>query len=413
MGLLRAFGVLFLVLLALAGAALWAAIDRTPRVVRGESLSPQSVAQAKALLAANDPRRLHSGAQREAVIPVALVDDAANHLAGRFARGRATFTLADGAGQLRISIPLPGPLPGLYANLSARFAVHDGVPTVDAARIGSLPIPAALPGQLLVRVLARAGLEAELLLLQHALQRADFDPATGTIRLGFVWEAELLDRARSGAFSPADVARLKEAQGALAALLDRHAPGQPLALVQVLGPLFGDPERRSLDQRRAMLVILAAYLGEKGLTPILPEARDWPRPRSLPLIIANRHDSAQHFIISAAIAAWAGSPVANAVGLNKEIDDSRGGSGFSFADLAADRAGTRFGEMLSRHGERLDQALKDGLGDRALMPRLDDLPEGLPEAEFRRRFGSVDSPAYRKLADAIEARLDALPLYRP
>ena len=47
------------------------------------------------------------------------------------------------------------------------------------------------------------------------------------------------------------------------------------------------------------------------------------------------------------------------------------------------------------------------------MPRLDDLPEGLPEAEFRRRFGSVDSPAYRKLADAIEARLDALPLYRP
>ena len=92
MGLLRAFGILLLVLLALAGAALWAAIDRTPRVVRGESLSPQSVAQAKALLAANDPRRLHSGAQREAVIPVALVDDAANHLAGRFARASFTWS---------------------------------------------------------------------------------------------------------------------------------------------------------------------------------------------------------------------------------------------------------------------------------------------------------------------------------
>lgn len=413
MGLLRAFGVVLLVLLALAGAALWAAIDRMPLVVRSESLSPQSVAQAKALLAANDPRRLRGGEQREAVIPVALVDDAANHLAGHFTRGRATFTLVDGASQLKMSIPLPGPLQGLYANLSARFAVRDGVPTVDAARIGSLPIPAALPGRLLVRLLSRAGLDAERGLLQHALRSADFDAATGTIRLGFVWEAELLDRARAGAFSPAEIARLKDAQGALAALLDHHAPGQPLALVKVLGPLFGDPERRSLDQRRAMLVILAAYLGEKGLTPILPEARDWPRPRRVSLIIANRHDSAQHFVISAAIAAWAGSPVANAVGLSKEIDDSRGGSGFSFADLAADRAGTRFGEILSRHGERLDRALQDGLSDRTLMPQLDDLPEGLPEAEFRRRFGSVDSPAYRKLADAIEARLDALPLYRP
>ena len=36
--------------------------------------------------------------------------------------------------------------------------------------------------------------------------------------------------------------------------------------------------------------------------------------------------------------------LSDVIGLYKEIEDSRGGSGFSFNDIAADRAGTRFGE---------------------------------------------------------------------
>lgn len=45
------------------------------------------------------------------------------------------------------------------------------------------------------------------------------------------------------------------------------------------------------------------------------------------------------------LAAYAGTPLADVVGLFKEMEDSRGGSGLSFNDIAADRAGTRMGEL--------------------------------------------------------------------
>ena len=75
-----------------------------------------------------------------------------------------------------------------------------------------------------------------------------------------------------------------------------------------------------------------------------------------PLIVTlqQRWDYPLHFLISALVAAEAGTPLADAVGLWKELTDARrGGSGFSFEDLAADRAGTRFGELAIRDPARL------------------------------------------------------------
>ena len=82
---------------------------------------------------------------------------------------------------------------------------------------------------------------------------------------------------------------------------------------------------------------------------MVPEAHDWPHPRPLRVTLRQRQDFTLHFLISAVIAAEAGTPLADAVGLWKELADARrGGSGFSFNDLAADRAGTRFGERAVR-----------------------------------------------------------------
>jgi hypothetical protein len=46
------------------------------------------------------------------------------------------------------------------------------------------------------------------------------------------------------------------------------------------------------------------------------------------------------------------------------------------------------------------------------MPRVSDLPEFLPEAEFIARFGGVDGDGYRRMLADIEARIDALPLWQ-
>jgi len=121
----------------------------------------------------------------------------------------------------------------------------------------------------------------------------------------------------------------------------------------------------------------------------------------------------KHFLVSAAIAAEAGSPLADAIGLYKEIDDSRGGSGFSFTDIAADRAGTRFGEITAQSGERarkLAQAAASGLREDNFMPAVSDLPEFLSAAEFERRYGGVDGPEYRRMMAEIKARIASRPL---
>jgi hypothetical protein len=106
--------------------------------------------------------------------------------------------------------------------------------------------------------------------------------------------------------------------------------------------------------------------------------------------------------------------LSDAIGLYREVDDSRGGSGFSFNDIAADRAGTRFGELAtgSAAGARqLQQRIAAGIKESALMPAVADLPEFMPEAEFKRRFGGIGAPAYQRMMADIERRVAACPLY--
>ena len=55
-----------------------------------------------------------------------------------------------------------------------------------------------------------------------------------------------------------------------------------------------------------------------------------------------RRDLAQHFAVSAALTILIGPQDTEAIGIIKEMTDSRSGSGFSFVDLSADVAGIQF-----------------------------------------------------------------------
>lgn len=58
---------------------------------------------------------------------------------------------------------------------------------------------------------------------------------------------------------------------------------------------------------------------------------------------------AMHFISSAAIAAYTDTVLSDAIGLYKELEDARSGSGFSFNDIAANRAGTSFAAKIMKN----------------------------------------------------------------
>jgi hypothetical protein len=131
-------------------------------------------------------------------------------------------------------------------------------------------------------------------------------------------------------------------------------------------------------ENRAALVVLALYATGRGMGELVPAAKQWPQPAWRTVTLAGRDDFAKHFLLSAAIAAEGGSPLADAIGVYKEIADSRGGSGFSFNDMGANRAGTRFGEVASQspgRARQLARAVASGVKESDFMPDVSDLPD--------------------------------------
>lgn len=384
------------------------ATDAQPLVVRSDAISPLAIAQARRLLAMHDPRRQQSGQISIVDIPASLIDEGTNYLAGRYLRGRGRFELTEAGGEFRITLPLPGER---FLNLPAGIPPADGMPTIGDARLGSLPLPGRLLDYAIAGAVRFSGVDSEWQIASRALRALTYDRAGQTVAVTYEWQPQILERARAVALAPDEISRLHHARLALVALFAHRAPGAPVSLAEILQatlPTSKDPR----GDGRAILLVLASHLAEMDLAALVPAARDWPRPRWVRIHLAGRHDLAQHFVVSAALAAWSGEPVADAISLYKELNDARHGSGFSFIDLAADRAGTRFGDALAKRPARLIERLAGSLRDSDLLPPVHDLPEGLDAEAFRQRFSSPDSLPFKTLARDIENRLDALPLYR-
>ncbi|MBU2277746.1 MAG: hypothetical protein KKB45_03000, partial [Gammaproteobacteria bacterium] len=132
--------------------------------------------------------------------------------------------------------------------------------------------------------------------------------------------------------------------------------------------------------------------------------------------LARRPDLQQHFIYSATIQVLTNKNVSNTVGEAKELLDSiKGGSGFSFVDLLADRAGVRFAQIAigsASSAAALQQFFSQELTEADLFPSKSRLPEGLSQQTFEQEYQSVDSVNYQKILQDIDQRLDALPLYQ-
>jgi hypothetical protein len=129
-----------------------------------------------------------------------------------------------------------------------------------------------------------------------------------------------------------------------------------------------------------------------------------------------RPDWARHFCVSAAITVLLQEAVSDAVSLLKEeLDADEGGSGFSFADLLADRAGAAFALSVTRDeaaARAMQDRLADGFGIEEVFPTADGLPEGISKAELQSRYGGISGEGYCRVVEEIERRVAACAAYR-
>lgn len=417
----RAFGrallALLIVLVLLPLLVLVLAIESAPGLDRAVVLTPEHVARAKSVLMGRYQANRRAGGTGALFVLPEDVDLAANYLASRFARGSARVTVHDGRADFALSVPLPG-LPGLYLNVQGTALEERPLPGVVGLRVGDLPVPDWLTARVRDGLLAWVRHHPDYHVALDAVQQVRL-LRWGVIAI-YTWQPDLSRRMRAAAMDPAERARLRHYHDRLAELWREPRGAGAVQMVEMLGALLRQAAARSdgssaVEETRSAVLMAALAAVGKQADILIPDAASWPPLPSRRVLLAGRDDFAKHFLVSAAIAAYAGTVVADAVGLYKEVEDARGGSGFSFNDLAADRAGTRFGELASASeasAHALQELARAGLTDRDVIPETRDLPEYLPEAEFQRRFGGIGAPAYRAMMEEIERRVASLPLYR-
>jgi len=179
--------------------------------------------------------------------------------------------------------------------------------------------------------------------------------------------------------------------------------------------------RDPVIENRAAIFSLGMLLGhprvEEFLGPIHISQSNHAARRILSrVVLRDRSDWTKHFCVAAAIALLSDEIVSDAASLLKEeLDSDIGGSGFSFSDILASRAGTTFA-LWATHDEAAARAAQDRIvrGFRVddFFPSAADLPEGITDAELQSQYGGVGGEGYRRIIEEIERRIAACAAYR-
>jgi hypothetical protein len=410
------FGLIFFAAVA-AVAVLFVASEKEPLVPGAVAATAAELRRAENLLAGDLYGRAEPGQDRALELTPRELDVLADLLMRQIASGHARARLADGSAELAVSLPVfwerrP------YANIRLRFRQTEQAPRLVSAWLGGLPLPPGLLQRLALRW-AEEALDAGQ--WSGLLQRMEF--GTYGVRVVYRTRSNLLD-ALAGRLTDADQRRLLARQQQLAAIVDAQPRAGRLDLAELLSALLalgedaGAPASDVPADNRAAILALAAYVNGRRLLVADAAAGDADRQaasaRPRPVQLRGRRDLAQHFMASAAMVVGGGSTLSHLVGLSKELRDADGGSGFSFPDLMANRAGVRFAELAvgspagAQHVQRLARV---GLEQDAIMPSIDGLPEGLQRGALERALGDLGSPDYQRLLAYIDRRIDKSPLY--
>ena len=406
-----------LIILAALTVLPWLMLDNAPTIEPPTEFQRADLAGIKSLFQKHDPRRQTPDVVQSIRLDEAELNRVLNYAVELPRVSGIAAELTPGLATLNATLSVPPNPFGRYLNITAEVAEAPGGLQIQRLRLGSLPLPGALADWVARQFHRQLLRDPTYAAMADAFSRVDF--AENQATLDYRWHPKLLTQLERKSvallIAPEDQARMLVYAEHLKTLLKPYPHGSTVPLVQLVAPLFEHALQSGGDARienRAALTALAAYLGGVSLPKLLQgDSRSIYRAPPVLLSLYGRRDLAEHFTLSAALSINGGSRLANAIGLLKEEEDAKKGSGFSFTDLAADRAGVRLGERSTGDAaERVRQQLAAARSDADLMPDIRDLPEFMPQTEFDRRFGPIGSGRYQRVIERIDASLDAHPL---
>ena len=416
----------------LALALLFGSLETEAAVPLPRELGTADRREVVAVFRGKDPRTIPAGETRTLTLRQQDLDRLvawALPLVHDPQRVRASAALeADDTVLVRGSLRLPLVGRWLNAAASARVAVRHGVLSLRAPRLrlGPRELPPLLMDPLgpLVERALRA--ERPLRPVLAAVRETRVEPGVLTasygrmdtppgLLAGLVWgegkgvalrepvAAQVRALLEAMAASPRGDARFARAYEAAFALASERSRGGS-----------------AVEENRAAVLALGIVLGTARLAPFAGEEEDAAQAKRAAELrggttLRGRADWTRHFSISSALTVLSAVAPSNSAGLLKEELDADGGSGFSFGDLLADRAGTTFGAVATRDeasARNVQERLARGFQVDAFFPPASGLPEDIPDSELRARYGGVGGPLFKQHADDVERRVAACAAYR-
>ncbi len=324
---------------------------------------------------------------------------AGNYLVNRYHRSAIHVELVNQKLRCELSLMLPKNPVANYFNVSFRLGSEEGelLPHIAKFKVGKLLLPAKFADFMIHALIRYSFLNDYFILATTPIQRVEIAGKTLTIFYDSDSTNHIVNPESRRCY-----------QQKITEVITQHNKKWRLSLAELLKPVFELAAQRSsletaIEENRSAILALNDYVNAE-------------KNPSQMTFLYKRSDLAQHFVGAAALAASMNSRVANALGEVKELSDAQaGGSGFSFIDLTADKAGSRFGELAvstpenARQFQKFIAQIKDYYD---FMPDPRDLPEHMSEAEFKHRFESTQSSAYTTLAAKIDKRISQMPLYQ-
>ncbi len=401
--------------------AIWG-IEAQPLVIKNSSMNYEHVNRLRALMESHDPRRMRHGEIKKLVTLEEDLNLMLGYALSHQQEMAAEVDLEQGYARVQYSASLrPLNFDG-YLNLSMKLAVRQQQVWLEEVAIGQINIPSwmsrRLP-QLLHRI---AKIDKDYRDAANTI--TDLQITQDQLEVTYQWRPdlvkELAGKGRELFTQEQDFERLRFYQEQI----EVFAAQQPrISSIAVLfGKLFDQAYQRSAEsqlavaENTALLNALAHYISGSSYrqlmgTPEIDVGKKTPRRY---LLLAGRLDLTKHFLLSAFISNSAGGGVADALGLFKEFKDSQGGSGFSFSDLVADKAGTHFAKLATNEqtARALQKVMKGVQDEGAFMPDVNRLPENIQELEFKSRYRSLESAEYKLIEEEITRRLLRCAVYR-
>lgn len=198
------------------------------------------------------------------------------------------------------------------------------------------------------------------------------------------------------------------------------------AFAQLLRKAFAYAEDNShgtdaIRANQAAILALGVILGDDKVARVARRELDSQRREQRAALrrrvtVHGRNDLSMHFWVSAALVVVTDERRALTIGLGKELKDSTdGGSGFSFVDMAANKAGIRCAVIATRDADSARSMQMRILRDAArlkFVPDISGLPEGISGDEFQTVFGGLGGTNTRAIFAEIDRRISALKAFQ-